>query len=999
MQRLLLGNDAQPQTDIFNANSDYCLAYWLDSSNVDHFHIHMIETCACVALVFMIVVYLNCKKMNIRKLHMSMPLSSSHALEDTTTTTTLLTDNNLQKYYQNTQTTVPTNATEMHKTPSDVCDVTLNADEWSSSHPNDIQNPNDLNDIQNEQKREYSDETENDRQEDSGVPTIQTFFYDDSTCSTISKKGKWNICAKFTLFTYRRNKKKYKKKYGTYPQSIVKKAKKSAKDPILLPCFMKLIYLFLGGVTFKFIISSLASNNLPGVHPFYDNRNGFIILNCVVSWLDTVLWYSLAFLLIQKSSSKRAFIRAIFWGFLFALVLCAIYGFAYSLGEPIAWNLSSILLLIYYGSRVWVCIVLIAFMYIRRYNHNRWKRWSALRFLIVFLFTINAGYLLAVISMSLSNCRASSQVYGVTDASTNVSALLDICWFTLVELIRNLIQPFILYATLLKDTDYWRQLAKLITMSSATGVPRKGGTLDLSIENYRDIEAFARTTRVPVLDFTDFELRKPIGRGATASVYRAYYRGYPVACKDLSANLMDEITYESVHRFCREALLFIHIQHINIIKFFGICLRPPALYLVFELATHGTLRNLLDSSARKRKRTLREGSTRGGHMPYAPNKAPLTWPDKLWLALDIATGMQVLHSKDIIHRDLNTNNVLVTFMKEEGRLVAKICDFGLARKLSNNHQDRVHSSFLASSPAPPKQNNSFNQHSLSVKPRKYTAKSRKSNNSLPPIIGSGSSLTCSVAGAAGGAASDTNGYMTSEAPHQHKSKKKKRHRKRKKRDKEQEESVTSLKVSSSNDPITPNPPLPPRFNEIPELTGLDDTNKTYDKSNVSLDAESRSLGGTMAIVEAGNSLDFLTTECGTVSYMAPELLQHLNITKHFTYATDHLVLYTKSIDVYSFGLILWEICTEQVLYEEMDDLKDIRQYVLNGNRPHIPSYILGTYAGLMKDAWSASPLHRPDFDEICRRLQVMLGLSRCKSEDNSLYSWTLVDAMRDSGRY
>ena len=52
--------------------------------------------------------------------------------------------------------------------------------------------------------------------------------------------------------------------------------------------------------------------------------------------------------------------------------------------------------------------------------------------------------------------------------------------------------------------------------------------------------------------------------------------------------------------------LQVHIQHINIVKFFGICLRPPSLYLVFELATHGTLRNLLDSSARKRKRGLLE---------------------------------------------------------------------------------------------------------------------------------------------------------------------------------------------------------------------------------------------------------------------------------------------------------------------------------------------------------------------------------------------------------
>merc|ERR1712176_1663354 len=98
---------------------------------------------------------------------------------------------------------------------------------------------------------------------------------------------------------------------------------------------------------------------------------------------------------------------------------------------------------------------------------------------------------------------------------------------------------------------------------------------------------------------------------------------------------------------------------------------------------------------------------------------------------------------------------------------------------------------------------------------------------------------------------------------------------------------------------------------------------------------------TVASIDASNSLDALTTECGTVAYMAPELLEHLNITQHFTYAKKdaQLVLYTKSIDVYSFGLILWELCTEQILYEEMDDLREVRAFVLSGKRPHIPSYI------------------------------------------------------------
>jgi serine/threonine protein kinase len=44
------------------------------------------------------------------------------------------------------------------------------------------------------------------------------------------------------------------------------------------------------------------------------------------------------------------------------------------------------------------------------------------------------------------------------------------------------------------------------------------------------------------------------------------------------------------------------------------------------------------------------------------------------IALDIASGLAYLHSKNILHRDLKPSNVLLT---EDRR--AKLCDFGLAK--------------------------------------------------------------------------------------------------------------------------------------------------------------------------------------------------------------------------------------------------------------------------------------------------------------------------------
>lgn len=66
-----------------------------------------------------------------------------------------------------------------------------------------------------------------------------------------------------------------------------------------------------------------------------------------------------------------------------------------------------------------------------------------------------------------------------------------------------------------------------------------------------------------------------------------------------------------------------------------------------------------------------------------------------------------------------------------------------------------------------------------------------------------------------------------------------------------------------------------------------------------------------------------TAQAGTPAYMAPELLMN----KHFN----------KSVDVYSFGILLWEIFSGEVPFH-MVDVTDIRQRVIAGNRPSIPSF-------------------------------------------------------------
>ena len=70
----------------------------------------------------------------------------------------------------------------------------------------------------------------------------------------------------------------------------------------------------------------------------------------------------------------------------------------------------------------------------------------------------------------------------------------------------------------------------------------------------------------------------------------------------------------------------------------------------------------------------------GGDLKHVLQRAyrdpeSLPWPTRLQAALDIADGMLFIHSKQLLHRDLKSLNVLVDF---DGR--CKIADLGLVRK-------------------------------------------------------------------------------------------------------------------------------------------------------------------------------------------------------------------------------------------------------------------------------------------------------------------------------
>uniref|UniRef100_A0A1J3EC39 Serine/threonine-protein kinase CTR1 n=1 Tax=Noccaea caerulescens TaxID=107243 RepID=A0A1J3EC39_NOCCA len=98
---------------------------------------------------------------------------------------------------------------------------------------------------------------------------------------------------------------------------------------------------------------------------------------------------------------------------------------------------------------------------------------------------------------------------------------------------------------------------------------------------------------------------------------------------------------------------------------------------------------------------------------------------------------------------------------------------------------------------------------------------------------------------------------------------------------------------------------------------------------------------------------------GTLPWMAPELLNGSS-TK-----------VSEKVDVFSFGIVLWEILTGEEPYANMHYGAIIGGIVNNSLRPTIPSFCDDEWRTLMEECWAPNPMARPSFTEIAGRLRVM----------------------------
>lgn len=105
----------------------------------------------------------------------------------------------------------------------------------------------------------------------------------------------------------------------------------------------------------------------------------------------------------------------------------------------------------------------------------------------------------------------------------------------------------------------------------------------------------------------------------------------------------------------------------------------------------------------------------------------------------------------------------------------------------------------------------------------------------------------------------------------------------------------------------------------------------------------------------------------SIAWTAPEVLQHPNSQE----TEEHI---TKSSDVYSFGIVMWELVMCEDPFEEMSTLQEVMDFVISGGRPEFPQYrnMMPLYSELMETCWKNKPDERPSFKQVTVHLKELM---------------------------
>ena len=159
-----------------------------------------------------------------------------------------------------------------------------------------------------------------------------------------------------------------------------------------------------------------------------------------------------------------------------------------------------------------------------------------------------------------------------------------------------------------------------------------------------------------------YKIEKKIGEGGMAYVYEAKDKllNRVVAVKVLRPEFVDD--QEFLKKFKREAEAVASLSHPNIVNVYDVGEDGKVHYIVMEYVNGKNLKEIIQEEG-----TLDEYTA-------------------LDITKQIAMALGCAHKRGIIHRDIKPHNILIS---NEGRNIAKVADFGIAKAVSNSTMTNI----------------------------------------------------------------------------------------------------------------------------------------------------------------------------------------------------------------------------------------------------------------------------------------------------------------------
>jgi len=110
---------------------------------------------------------------------------------------------------------------------------------------------------------------------------------------------------------------------------------------------------------------------------------------------------------------------------------------------------------------------------------------------------------------------------------------------------------------------------------------------------------------------------------------------------------------------------------------------------------------------------------------------------------------------------------------------------------------------------------------------------------------------------------------------------------------------------------------------------------------------------------------------GSQAYMAPEVVMWEP--------------YNESVDIYSFGIILWPLVTGEIPYEGMKKEDYLQRVVHDGERLPISVDLPQELSLLIQQCWDANQINRPNAIEVCKSIDDII---RTMDRKNSKLSFS-----------